>query len=179
MFKRCFSVKEYRYHYLVFFDNGAVRFVRPHGVRICIAQPTDPRDGSFNPAYAHELVRGERREFIRKFFDLYPACPIMNIDVENSVSNVRLHFFRSLRAIANFQLNVERWRSSKKRRHVDKALVLMKDRCLLLVRYMTSSDKSEASCTELNCSAHKHEDEWIFAGDSQRIPCLRVIILVR
>ena len=48
----------------VFFDNGAVRFVRPPSIRLCIVQPRNPNEDRFNPTFAYRCVKGgaERRK---------------------------------------------------------------------------------------------------------------------
>ncbi|KAI6177593.1 hypothetical protein M3Y97_00924600 [Aphelenchoides bicaudatus] len=152
-----FPIKEYKFHYLVFFDNGAVRFVRPPNIRLCVVQPRDPDDDKFCPAYAYKYIRGPRREFIRNYFKIYPSWPLMSFNIEENAA----------------QLSINRDVSHKKKKP-EKAAVIRKSYggCLLLVRY----DSAKELCHETNCTKHEHDDEWIFAGDYQRIPVLKNII---
>ena len=74
----------------MFFDNGAVRFVRPPSLRLCVVQPRDPDDDRFNPAFAYKCVRGPRREFIRNYFKLYPSWPLMSFNIEQTAAQVNI-----------------------------------------------------------------------------------------
>ncbi|KAI6235003.1 hypothetical protein M3Y95_00005500 [Aphelenchoides besseyi] len=151
-----FAIKEYSYHYLVFFDHGGVRFVRPPNIRLCVLQPNDPENDNFNPVFVYQHVKGVRREFLRDYFKLYPSWPIMKVDPETT------------------EVNFSVVKDLNRKKRTVRPMLLKKDRCLLLVRYLNNT--TDGNCHLLPCPEHEHEDEWIFAGDCQRIPALNNII---
>uniref|UniRef100_A0A1I7SU76 Histone-lysine N-methyltransferase n=1 Tax=Bursaphelenchus xylophilus TaxID=6326 RepID=A0A1I7SU76_BURXY len=149
-----FPIKEYRFHYLVFFDDGTVQFIRPKNLYLCIVQPKAPNSDDFSPVFAYKYVKGVRSAFLKHYFSLYPSWPLMNVQLNTSM-------------LVNREVG--------KKKTAVKAMVIQKDRCLLLVRFLTEFDEYK-ECKEYPCSDHSHQDEWIFAGDTMRIPTLKNIL---
>ncbi|CAD5215162.1 unnamed protein product [Bursaphelenchus okinawaensis] len=149
-----FPIKEYRFHYLVFFDDGTVKFTRPKNLYLCVIQPKNPDTNMFSAFYAHKYVKTIRGTFLKSYFSLYPNWPLMSVQVDTTM-------------LVNREVG--------KKKSAVKACVIQKDRCLLLVRFLTEFDEY-SDCKDYPCTEHSHEDEWIFAGDTLKIPTLKNIL---
>lgn len=152
-----FPIKEYKFQYLVFFDDGAVSFVRPKNIYMCIVQPKNPSSDQFSAAFVHKYVAKLRQAFIKEYFSMYPHWPMMKLEPKTSV-------------VVNQELG--------KKKSGIKTVVIHKDRCMLLVRYQDEIFDKDSECDVIECTEHHHRDEWIFAGDTMKIPTLKQIMAV-